>query len=72
MRIWGRDMNPADIVYTRKAEDDLNSVFDYIGADSPSNALNYICKIRRAIELVNCVLFLQIQYIKLIYPSLIA
>jgi toxin ParE1/3/4 len=43
-------MNPAKLIYTCKAEDDLDSIFDYIAKDSPENALNYIDKIKSAIE----------------------
>jgi len=43
-------MNPAKLIYTCKAEDDLDSIFDYIAKDSITNALNYIDKIKSAIE----------------------
>ena len=43
-------MLPAKLIYTIKAEDDLDSIFDYIAKDSPENALNYIDKIKSAIE----------------------
>lgn len=43
-------MNPAKLTYTCKAEDDLDSIFDYIAKDSVENALNYIDKIKSAIE----------------------
>ena len=41
-------MNPVKLVYTNKAEDDLDSIFDYIAVGM--NALNYIDKIQSAIE----------------------
>ena len=43
-------MSLVDLVYTCKAEDDLDSIFDYIAEDSVLNALNYIDKIKSAIE----------------------
>ena len=43
-------MKPAEIFYTRRAEDDLTSVFDYIAEKNPENALNYIDKIQEEIE----------------------
>ncbi len=43
-------MNPAKLTYTCKAEDDLDTIFDYIAKDSPANTLNYIAKIQKAIE----------------------
>ena len=43
-------MSLVDLVYTCKAEDDLDSIFDYIAEDSVLNALNYIDKMKSAIE----------------------
>jgi len=43
-------MSLIDLVYKCKAEDDLDSIFDYIAEDSVLNALNYIDKIQSAIE----------------------
>lgn len=43
-------MNPAKLVYKCKAEDDLDSIFDYIAANSAVNALNYIDKMQSVIE----------------------
>ena len=43
-------MNPAELVYTCEAEDDLNSIFDYIAKHSAVNALNYIDRMQLAIE----------------------
>ena len=43
-------MPPVKLVYTCKAEDDLDSIFAYIAEDSPTNAFNYIDKMQSAIE----------------------
>ncbi len=43
-------MKPVEFVYTCKAEDDLDSIFDYIAENSAENALNYINRVQSAIE----------------------
>ena len=43
-------MTPVKLVYTCKAEDDLDSILDYIAENSPANALSYIDRMRSAIE----------------------
>lgn len=43
-------MLPVKLVYTCKAEEDLDSIFAYIAENNPANALNYIEKMRSAIE----------------------
>ncbi len=43
-------MNADDIVYTRQAEEDLDSIFEYISENSMANALAQIRKIQSAIE----------------------
>ncbi len=42
-------MSPVKIVYTLTAEDDLDSIFNYIAKNSIDNALNYLKKIKFAI-----------------------
>ena len=43
-------MKSVELVYTCKAEDDLDSIFDYIAENSAENALNYINRVQSAIE----------------------
>lgn len=43
-------MKAVEFVYTCKAEDDLDSIFDYIAENSAENALNYIDRVQSAIE----------------------
>jgi toxin ParE1/3/4 len=43
-------MVPVKLVYTCKAEEDLDSIFSYIAENSPLNALGYIDRMQSAIE----------------------
>ncbi len=43
-------MNPVELEYTCKAEDDLDSIFFYIAQNSIPNALRYLDKMRSTIE----------------------
>jgi len=43
-------MNPAKLAYTLKAEEDLESITEYIANDNITNALAFIAKIKSAIE----------------------
>ncbi|KPA09229.1 Plasmid stabilization system [Candidatus Magnetomorum sp. HK-1] len=38
------------IIYTCKAENDLDSIFSFIAENNPMNALNYINRMQSAIE----------------------
>jgi len=48
-------MTPAKLVFTYKAEDDLNSIFRFLAENHPSNAVDYIDGMRAAIE--NLIIF---------------
>ncbi len=43
-------MQSVELVYTCKAEDDLDSIFSHIAENSVVNAFNYIARMRSAIE----------------------
>ena len=43
-------MAPLKLAYTRKAEEDLDSIFHYIAENSPLNASVYIDRMQSAIE----------------------
>jgi len=43
-------MTSVKLVFTCKAEDDLDSIFGYLAENSPANALKYIDRMQPAIE----------------------
>jgi len=43
-------MSTFRIIYTCKAENDLDSIFSFIAENNPLNALNYINRMQSAIE----------------------
>ena len=48
-------MTPVKLVYTCRAEDDMDSIFDYIAENSAGNALNYVDRMQAVIE--NLIIF---------------
>jgi plasmid stabilization system protein ParE len=48
-------MTPVKLVYTCRAEDDIDLIFDYIAENSAGNALNYVDRMQSAIE--NLIIF---------------